>query len=117
MTVNKNKEGVTCVQVCPTDPQNPSPIVLAEKANQALQTELLRLNEFTGDGQVVNSLVDKLSCRLFTVCLFMQKSRPTCHKWPLGDLPPSWVGRLALQGSEKYSSLINHFLSLHCLFA
>lgn len=40
---------VTCPQVCPSDPQSPSPILLAEKAGQALQTELLRLNEFTGD--------------------------------------------------------------------
>ncbi|CAJ1063215.1 arf-GAP with Rho-GAP domain%2C ANK repeat and PH domain-containing protein 1 [Xyrichtys novacula] len=30
-----------------TDPQNPSPVHLAERANQALQTELLRLNEYT----------------------------------------------------------------------
>ncbi|XP_069572651.1 arf-GAP with Rho-GAP domain, ANK repeat and PH domain-containing protein 1 [Brachyistius frenatus] len=28
-------------------PQSPSPILLAERANQALQTELLRLNEYT----------------------------------------------------------------------
>lgn len=42
-------EDVTCIQVCPTDLQSPSPIVLAEKAGQALQTELLRLNEYTGD--------------------------------------------------------------------
>lgn len=48
------REDVTCVQVCPMDPQNPSPITLAEKAGQPLQTELLRLNEFTGNGQVVN---------------------------------------------------------------
>ncbi|XP_041864759.1 arf-GAP with Rho-GAP domain, ANK repeat and PH domain-containing protein 1 isoform X2 [Melanotaenia boesemani] len=34
-------------KVCPSDPQNPSPILLAERANQALQTELLRLNEYT----------------------------------------------------------------------
>ncbi|TNM84400.1 hypothetical protein fugu_008578 [Takifugu bimaculatus] len=34
-------------QVCPTDPQHPSAITLAEKSGQALQTELLRLNEFT----------------------------------------------------------------------
>ncbi|XP_024114918.1 arf-GAP with Rho-GAP domain, ANK repeat and PH domain-containing protein 1 [Oryzias melastigma] len=34
-------------KVCPSDPQSPSPIVLAEKANQALQMELLRLNEYT----------------------------------------------------------------------
>lgn len=30
-----------------SDPQSPSPILLAEKANQGLQTELLRLNEYT----------------------------------------------------------------------
>ncbi|XP_028322114.1 arf-GAP with Rho-GAP domain, ANK repeat and PH domain-containing protein 1 isoform X2 [Gouania willdenowi] len=34
-------------KVCPSDPQSPSPILLAEKANQALQTELLRMNEYT----------------------------------------------------------------------
>ncbi|XP_037830410.1 arf-GAP with Rho-GAP domain, ANK repeat and PH domain-containing protein 1 [Kryptolebias marmoratus] len=34
-------------KVCPSDPQSPSPILLAEKANQALQIELLRLNEYT----------------------------------------------------------------------
>ncbi|XP_029703988.1 arf-GAP with Rho-GAP domain, ANK repeat and PH domain-containing protein 1 isoform X2 [Takifugu rubripes] len=34
-------------KVCPTDPQHPSAITLAEKSGQALQTELLRLNEFT----------------------------------------------------------------------
>ncbi|RVE63437.1 hypothetical protein OJAV_G00136170 [Oryzias javanicus] len=34
-------------KVCPSDPQSPSPIVLAEKANQALQMEFLRLNEYT----------------------------------------------------------------------
>ncbi|KAG8008355.1 Arf-GAP with Rho-GAP domain [Nibea albiflora] len=34
-------------KVCQSDPQNPSPIMLAEKAGQALQTELLRLNEYT----------------------------------------------------------------------
>lgn len=30
-----------------SDPQSPSPILLAERANQGLQTELLRLNEYT----------------------------------------------------------------------
>ncbi|XP_059207922.1 arf-GAP with Rho-GAP domain, ANK repeat and PH domain-containing protein 1 [Centropristis striata] len=34
-------------KVCPSDPQTPSPILLAERAGQALQTELLRLNEYT----------------------------------------------------------------------
>ncbi|XP_029304199.1 arf-GAP with Rho-GAP domain, ANK repeat and PH domain-containing protein 1 [Cottoperca gobio] len=34
-------------KVCQSDPQSPSPILLAERANQALQTELLRLNEYT----------------------------------------------------------------------
>ncbi|KAK5858102.1 hypothetical protein PBY51_002270 [Eleginops maclovinus] len=34
-------------KVCQTDPLSPSPILLAERANQALQTELLRLNEYT----------------------------------------------------------------------
>ncbi|KAM6906849.1 arf-GAP with Rho-GAP domain, ANK repeat and PH domain-containing protein 1 [Xenentodon cancila] len=34
-------------KVCPSDPQSPSPILLAERANQALQTELLRLNKYT----------------------------------------------------------------------
>ncbi|KAM4544992.1 arf-GAP with Rho-GAP domain, ANK repeat and PH domain-containing protein 1 isoform 2-T2 [Odontesthes bonariensis] len=34
-------------KVCPSDPQSPAPILLAERANQALQTELLRLNEYT----------------------------------------------------------------------
>ncbi|KAI3373370.1 hypothetical protein L3Q82_006663 [Scortum barcoo] len=34
-------------KVCQSDPQSPSPIVLAERAGQALQTELLRLNEYT----------------------------------------------------------------------
>uniref|UniRef100_A0A672FAI8 Arf-GAP with Rho-GAP domain, ANK repeat and PH domain-containing protein 1-like n=1 Tax=Salarias fasciatus TaxID=181472 RepID=A0A672FAI8_SALFA len=35
------------VKVCPSDPQSPSPILLAERANQPLQTELLRINEYT----------------------------------------------------------------------
>ncbi|XP_074528477.1 arf-GAP with Rho-GAP domain, ANK repeat and PH domain-containing protein 1 [Halichoeres trimaculatus] len=30
-----------------SDPQSPSPVLLAERANQGLQTELLRLNEYT----------------------------------------------------------------------
>ncbi|KAM9348690.1 arf-GAP with Rho-GAP domain, ANK repeat and PH domain-containing protein 1 [Symphorus nematophorus] len=34
-------------KVCLSDPQSPSPILLAERAGQALQTELLRLNEYT----------------------------------------------------------------------
>ncbi|XP_039633654.1 arf-GAP with Rho-GAP domain, ANK repeat and PH domain-containing protein 1 isoform X1 [Perca fluviatilis] len=34
-------------KVCQTDLQSPSPILLAERAGQALQTELLRLNEYT----------------------------------------------------------------------
>ncbi|XP_018517421.1 arf-GAP with Rho-GAP domain, ANK repeat and PH domain-containing protein 1 [Lates calcarifer] len=34
-------------KVCQSDPQGPSPILLAERAGQALQTELLRLNEYT----------------------------------------------------------------------
>uniref|UniRef100_A0AAQ4Q079 Arf-GAP with Rho-GAP domain, ANK repeat and PH domain-containing protein 1-like n=1 Tax=Gasterosteus aculeatus aculeatus TaxID=481459 RepID=A0AAQ4Q079_GASAC len=34
-------------KVCQSDPQMPSPILLAERAGQALQTELLRLNEYT----------------------------------------------------------------------
>ncbi|XP_051793856.1 arf-GAP with Rho-GAP domain, ANK repeat and PH domain-containing protein 1 [Acanthochromis polyacanthus] len=34
-------------KVSPSDPQSPSPILLAERANQAMQTELLRLNEYT----------------------------------------------------------------------
>ncbi|XP_011482125.1 arf-GAP with Rho-GAP domain, ANK repeat and PH domain-containing protein 1 isoform X2 [Oryzias latipes] len=34
-------------KVCPSDPQSPSPISLAEKANQALQMQFLRLNEYT----------------------------------------------------------------------
>ncbi|XP_070712118.1 arf-GAP with Rho-GAP domain, ANK repeat and PH domain-containing protein 1 [Pempheris klunzingeri] len=34
-------------KVCPSDPQSPSPILLAERAGQALQSELLRLNEYT----------------------------------------------------------------------
>ncbi|XP_047235774.1 arf-GAP with Rho-GAP domain, ANK repeat and PH domain-containing protein 1 isoform X3 [Girardinichthys multiradiatus] len=34
-------------KVSSSDPQRHSPILLAEKANQALQTELLRLNEYT----------------------------------------------------------------------
>ncbi|XP_040007483.1 arf-GAP with Rho-GAP domain, ANK repeat and PH domain-containing protein 1 isoform X2 [Xiphias gladius] len=34
-------------KVCQVDPQSPSPILLAERAGQALQTELLRLNEYT----------------------------------------------------------------------
>ncbi|XP_060911744.1 arf-GAP with Rho-GAP domain, ANK repeat and PH domain-containing protein 1 isoform X4 [Labrus mixtus] len=34
-------------KVCQSNPQSPSPILLAERANQALQTELLRLNEYT----------------------------------------------------------------------
>ncbi|KAM9728606.1 arf-GAP with Rho-GAP domain, ANK repeat and PH domain-containing protein 1 isoform 2-T3 [Menidia menidia] len=34
-------------KVCPPDPQSPSPILLAEKSNNALQTELLRLNQYT----------------------------------------------------------------------
>ncbi|XP_047463937.1 arf-GAP with Rho-GAP domain, ANK repeat and PH domain-containing protein 1 isoform X2 [Mugil cephalus] len=34
-------------KVSQSDPQSPSPLLLAERANQALQTELLRLNEFT----------------------------------------------------------------------
>lgn len=38
---------VSGTKVCQSDPQSPSPILLAERANQALQTELLRLNEFT----------------------------------------------------------------------
>lgn len=33
--------------MCRLDPQSPSPILLAEKAGQALQSELLRLNEYT----------------------------------------------------------------------
>ncbi|XP_067348222.1 arf-GAP with Rho-GAP domain, ANK repeat and PH domain-containing protein 1 isoform X2 [Channa argus] len=34
-------------KVCQSDPHNPSPTLLAETAGQALQTELLRLNEYT----------------------------------------------------------------------
>ncbi|XP_037324361.1 arf-GAP with Rho-GAP domain, ANK repeat and PH domain-containing protein 1 isoform X2 [Pungitius pungitius] len=34
-------------KVCPSDPQVPSSILLAERAGQSLQTELLRLNEYT----------------------------------------------------------------------
>ncbi|XP_044078447.1 arf-GAP with Rho-GAP domain, ANK repeat and PH domain-containing protein 1 [Siniperca chuatsi] len=34
-------------KVCQSDPQSPSPILLAERAGKALQTELLRLNEYT----------------------------------------------------------------------
>ncbi|KAM8741507.1 arf-GAP with Rho-GAP domain, ANK repeat and PH domain-containing protein 1 isoform 2-T3 [Acanthopagrus schlegelii] len=34
-------------KVCQSDPQSPSAILLAERAGQALQTELLRLNEYT----------------------------------------------------------------------
>ncbi|XP_078100668.1 uncharacterized protein LOC144513457 isoform X2 [Sander vitreus] len=34
-------------KVCQTDLQSPSPILLAERNGQALQTELLRLNEYT----------------------------------------------------------------------
>ncbi|XP_032432456.1 arf-GAP with Rho-GAP domain, ANK repeat and PH domain-containing protein 1 [Xiphophorus hellerii] len=34
-------------KVSSSDPQSPSPILLAEKASQALQIELLRLNEYT----------------------------------------------------------------------
>ncbi|XP_028276561.1 arf-GAP with Rho-GAP domain, ANK repeat and PH domain-containing protein 1 isoform X2 [Parambassis ranga] len=34
-------------KVSHSDPLSPSPILLAERANQALQTELLRLNEYT----------------------------------------------------------------------
>ncbi|XP_051902987.1 arf-GAP with Rho-GAP domain, ANK repeat and PH domain-containing protein 1 [Hippocampus zosterae] len=34
-------------KVCQTDPLTPSPIQLAERAGQALQAELLRLNEYT----------------------------------------------------------------------
>lgn len=70
---------ITCAQVCPTDPQNPSAITLAEKSGQVLQTELLRLNEFTGNGRVVEGLVNNLTCVSLMLCLFMQKSRPTCH--------------------------------------
>ncbi|XP_053188009.1 arf-GAP with Rho-GAP domain, ANK repeat and PH domain-containing protein 1 [Scomber japonicus] len=33
-------------KVCQSDPQSPSPILLAERAGQALQTELLRLNQY-----------------------------------------------------------------------
>ncbi|XP_049598018.1 arf-GAP with Rho-GAP domain, ANK repeat and PH domain-containing protein 1 isoform X2 [Syngnathus scovelli] len=51
-------------KVCQTDPQSPSPIQLAERAGQALQAELLRLNEYTevprhlpkwGDGRAESS--------------------------------------------------------------
>ncbi|XP_073334887.1 arf-GAP with Rho-GAP domain, ANK repeat and PH domain-containing protein 1 isoform X2 [Pagrus major] len=34
-------------KVCQSDPQSPSAVLLAERAGQALQTELLRLNEYT----------------------------------------------------------------------
>ncbi|XP_042337882.1 arf-GAP with Rho-GAP domain, ANK repeat and PH domain-containing protein 1-like, partial [Plectropomus leopardus] len=34
-------------KVCQSDAQSPSPILLAERAGQALQAELLRLNEYT----------------------------------------------------------------------
>ncbi|XP_031734954.1 arf-GAP with Rho-GAP domain, ANK repeat and PH domain-containing protein 1 [Anarrhichthys ocellatus] len=34
-------------KVCQSDPQIPSPIMMAERAGQGLQTELLRLNEYT----------------------------------------------------------------------
>ncbi|KAK2827900.1 hypothetical protein Q5P01_018934 [Channa striata] len=34
-------------KVCQSDPQNPPPTLLAETAGQVLQTELLRLNEYT----------------------------------------------------------------------
>lgn len=37
------------MQVSHSDPQMPSAILLAEKAGQALQTELLRLNEYMGN--------------------------------------------------------------------
>ncbi|CAK6981361.1 arf-GAP with Rho-GAP domain%2C ANK repeat and PH domain-containing protein 1 [Scomber scombrus] len=33
-------------KVCQSDPESPSPILLAERAGQALQTELLRLNQY-----------------------------------------------------------------------
>lgn len=57
--------------MCPTDPQYPSAITLAEQSGQALQTELLRLNEFTGNGQVVDRLAINLTCMLLMVCLFV----------------------------------------------
>ncbi|XP_071369447.1 arf-GAP with Rho-GAP domain, ANK repeat and PH domain-containing protein 1-like [Centroberyx affinis] len=34
-------------KVCPSDPQSPAPLQLAERAGQALQAELLRHNEYT----------------------------------------------------------------------
>nr|XP_061818781.1 arf-GAP with Rho-GAP domain, ANK repeat and PH domain-containing protein 1-like [Nerophis lumbriciformis] len=34
-------------KVCQSDPQSPSPIQLAERAGQALQAEILKLNEYT----------------------------------------------------------------------
>lgn len=111
------REDLTCVQVCHTDPQNPSPIALAEKAGRALQTELLRLNEFTGNRRVVNRLADKLTCTLFTVCLFVQKSRPTCHNRPIGDQSAASVGRLAAKESESTVQKLILYCCCICSFA
>lgn len=44
--------------------------MLAEKAGQPLQTELLRLNEFTGKGRG-DRPADYLACELMTICLFV----------------------------------------------
>lgn len=58
-------------------------------------------------------MADKFSCTLLTDCLFLQKSRPTCHNQPIGDLSPPSVGWLTAQESEKYSSQISHLVLLH----
>lgn len=58
-------------------------------------------------------MADKLTCTLLTDCLFLQKSRPTCHNRPIGNLSPPSVGWLTVQESEKYSSQNSHLLLLH----
>lgn len=92
---------ITCVQVCPTNPQYPSAITLAEKSGQTLQTELLRLNEFTGNGQVVDLLAINLTCMLLMVCVH-------------AEVPP-YQPQVANRRSDTFIGKVTHHLTLFCL--
>lgn len=72
--------------------------MLAEKAGQALQTELLRLNEYSGNAQVTHrqytgvicyvsaELLEVICCLFFNV--FTQSSHLTSHSHSIGGLTP-----------------------------
>lgn len=83
----------------------PSAILLAEKAGQALQTQLLRLNEFMGNTHLTCRVKKKkkgsgsFGCGsgLFFCCLPLQ----TCHLTSL--FKPTWPKTTPLQVRHKTS--------------